>query len=125
MRIKFSEILLTNVNNSVTLKERKRGVFKPIYLIDEFPDVDGTSCIVVADVVFDEKGAYRSHDAYLARYVAVNTILAYQRIKLDVGRLNGEFIKESTLLKGVRLYVCTNEKDIAKRPCSRSANIRR
>lgn len=99
-------------------------MIKPIYLIDEFPEPDGTSCIVVADVALDESGAYKTHRAYLARYVAVNTILAYQQIELDVGRLNGEFMKESTLLKGARLYVCTNEKGIAKGFSRRSTHIR-
>lgn len=99
-------------------------MIKPIYLIDEFPEPDGASCVVVADVVFDEKGEYKSHNAYLAHYVAVNTILAYQSIELDVERLNGQFMKESTLLKGARLYVCTNEKSIAKGFSGRGSYIR-
>lgn len=85
-----------------------REVVKPIYLIDEFPDVDGSQCIVVADVAFDGDGEYVAHKAYLGKYVAVNTILAYQEIMLELGKLNGEFMRESTLLKGARLYVCTD-----------------
>lgn len=100
-------------------------MIKPIYLIDEFPEPNGASCVVVADVALDANGAYKSHRAYLAHYVAVNTILAYQRIELDVGRLNGEFMKESTLLKGARLYVCTNEEDLTKGFSGRGSYLRR
>lgn len=121
---KFLEYILTNVNNSVTLKMRIEGVIKPIYLIDEFPEPSGASCVVVADVALDANGAYKSHRAYLAHYVAVNTILAYQRIELDVGRLNGEFMKDSSLLKGARLYVCTNEENPAKGFSGRGSYIR-